>query len=131
MMYECHPTDAKRMQHCLCSLCAYLEWSIACRANGLKLVAELCLAAHRAAPTARLAKFVGGGMHNAIPREASAVMFVSQDDKAATRTALRVAEAGLKEAFMAAEASMVVDWTVELCKVCLPYMSRSAASMAF
>jgi dipeptidase D len=57
------------------------------RGNAIKLLARLLHAAAHAMPL-RLAAFQGGNKHNAIPREASAVVLVGSDTVARCRAAL-------------------------------------------
>jgi dipeptidase D len=57
------------------------------RGNAIKLLARLLHAAAQAVPL-RVAEFRGGNKHNAIPREASAVILVGDDAVASFRAAL-------------------------------------------
>jgi dipeptidase D len=50
------------------------------RGNALKLLARLLLGAHEAGLAVELERIGGGGKHNAIPREASAIVHVSSGD---------------------------------------------------
>lgn len=74
----------------------------------MKCLAQLCQAAQGADPTARLASVSAGGKHNAIPREASAVLCLAADAEGAVTEAINAATDGLKEAYGAKEPGMCV-----------------------
>jgi dipeptidase D len=68
------------------------------RGNALKFLARLLAAARKAAPL-RLVSLAGGSKHNAIPREADAVIAVPASQKEAVRQAVEEAAAVLREEF--------------------------------
>ncbi len=80
------------------------------RANANKLLAR-ALAGAAGRQEFRLAHFQGGNMHNAIPREASALVVLPADGEAAFREALEGELAALREEFAGAEPDFT--WIVE------------------
>jgi dipeptidase D len=77
------------------------------RGNAIRLLARALYAASLARPV-HLASLRGGGKHNAIPREASAVVFVRPEDRAAVTSALE-AEAAAMQAEFPAEPDLRLD----------------------
>ena len=75
----------------------------------MKSAAEVCHAACAAVPDARLASLQGGDKHNAIPREASAMLLVPADSVGNAESAIEDAKAGLVEAYGSLEESMVIS----------------------
>ncbi|MGC8917122.1 MAG: aminoacyl-histidine dipeptidase [Thermoanaerobaculum sp.] len=69
------------------------------RANALKCLARLLAAARRTAPELRLASLSGGSKHNAIPREADAVVAVPQGFVSDVRRAIEETATVLEEEF--------------------------------
>lgn len=69
------------------------------RGNALKFLARALAAARRVAPELRIAELSGGSKHNAIPREADAVITVPAGSLAQVRQAIEEMAAVLKEEF--------------------------------
>lgn len=79
------------------------------RGNALKFLARVLAAARHASPELRLASLAGGSKHNAIPREADAVITVPADRRAAVVEAVEAAAAVLKEEFGEIDPGQKVD----------------------
>lgn len=79
------------------------------RGNALKFLARALAAARRAAPELRIATLSGGSKHNAIPREADAVITVPAGDVAAVRKAIEETAAVLKEEYGEIDPGQRVD----------------------
>ena len=59
----------------------------------------------------RIASISAGGKHNAIPREASAVLRVQEDAKSTVRAAVEAVANGLNDAYGAKEPGLSVSYT--------------------
>jgi len=70
------------------------------RGNAIRLLARALYAASLAKPV-HLGSLRGGGKHNAIPREASAVVFVKPEDRAAVTAVLKTEAAAMQAEFPA------------------------------
>jgi dipeptidase D len=77
------------------------------RGNAVKLLARLLHAAAHGVPL-RLAGFQGGNKHNAIPREAAAVVLVRGEDEAALRAALERELAAVRLEYAVADGGIVL-----------------------
>jgi dipeptidase D len=75
------------------------------RGNAIQLLARSLLTARRAAPF-RLAALEGGGKHNAIPREAFAVVVAAAAQLAAIRRALETEAAAVRDEYRSADPEM-------------------------
>ena len=75
----------------------------------MKQVAELAVQLRKAAPQCRLASFSGGDKHNAIPREASAVVYVPADSCAASEGTVAGVVKDMERSFAPVEPDMKVD----------------------
>jgi dipeptidase D len=93
------------------------------RGNAIKLLARLLHAAAQAAPL-RLAAFQGGNKHNAIPREANAVVLVDDDAAARFRAALDTELAAIRLEYAVADPGIELD----VVDATLPERALDAAS---
>jgi dipeptidase D len=100
------------------------------RGNAIRLLARALYAASLARPV-HLGSLRGGGKHNAIPREASAVVFVRPEDRAAVTSALE-SEAAAIQAEVPAEPDLRLEvreaavssalWTAEAGRMALAFV---------